>query len=124
MVPIVAVEEIVRGRLNAIRQAESGKGRITVEQAYILFEQTLKDLRELRVLSFTAEADRLLQEWRQKKIKGATHDLRIAASCVVNSTTLVTRNRPALQGHSRSIGGILGLTRQITYCATGDLFRS
>jgi tRNA(fMet)-specific endonuclease VapC len=32
-------------------------------------------------------------EWRKKKIRGSTHDLRIAASCVVNSATLVTRNR-------------------------------
>ena len=29
----------------------------------------------------------------KKKIRGSTHDLRIAASCVVNSATLVTRNR-------------------------------
>ena len=91
-VPIVAVEEIVRGRLNVIRQAEAGKGRITVDQAYTLFEKTLEDLGKLKVLSFTAEGERLFQEWREKKIKGSAHDLRIAASCVVNSVTLVTRN--------------------------------
>jgi hypothetical protein len=27
------LEEIIRGRLNAIRQAEAGKGRISIEQA-------------------------------------------------------------------------------------------
>ena len=43
--PIVAVEEIIRGRLNAIRQAEAAKARITIEQAYLLFEQTLDDIR-------------------------------------------------------------------------------
>ena len=32
-------------------------------------------------------------DWRKKKIRGSTHDLRIAASCVVSSATLVTRNR-------------------------------
>jgi hypothetical protein len=31
--PIVAVEEIIRGRLNTIRQAEAGKGRTSIEQA-------------------------------------------------------------------------------------------
>ena len=34
----------------------------------------------------------LLDEWRSNKIRGSTHDLRMAASCVVGSATLVTRN--------------------------------
>src|SRR5436309_3551803 len=96
-VPIVAVEEIIRGRLNTIRQAEAGKARITIEQAYLLFERTLDDFREVKVLSFTQQAEALLLEWRKKKVKGSTHDLRIAASCVVNSATLVTRNRRDFQ---------------------------
>jgi tRNA(fMet)-specific endonuclease VapC len=97
LVPIVAIEEIIRGRLNTIRQAEAGKARVTIEQAYLLFEQTLDDLRELKVLLFTQQAEALLKEWRRKKIKGSTHDLRIAASCVLHSTTLVTRNRRDFQ---------------------------
>ena len=95
--PIVAVEEIIRGRLNTIRQAEAAKARITIEQAYLLFEQTLDDIRELNVLSFTQQAEELLKEWRKKKIRGSTHDLRIAAICVVSSATLVTRNRRDFQ---------------------------
>jgi tRNA(fMet)-specific endonuclease VapC len=95
--PIVAVEEIIRGRLNAIRQAEAGKGRVTIDQAYQLFEQTLDDFREVKKISFTQEAEALVNEWRKKKIKGSTHDLRIAASCVVSSVTLVTRNRRDFQ---------------------------
>lgn len=91
--PIVAIEEIIRGRLNMIRQAEAGKARISIERAYALFEQTLDDLREVKVLSFTEAADTLLKEWRKKKIRGSTHDLRIGASCVIHSATLVTRNR-------------------------------
>ena len=95
--PIVAVEEIIRGRLNAIRQAEAAKARITIEQAYLLFEQTLDDIREVKVLSLTQQAEELLKAWRKKKIRGSTHDLRIAASCVVSSSTLVTRNRRDFQ---------------------------
>ncbi len=34
-VPIVALEEIIRGRLNVIRQAEAGKARISVARAYL-----------------------------------------------------------------------------------------
>ena len=91
--PIVAIEEVLRGRLNVIRQAEAGRTRITIEHTYELFEATLDALRELKFLSFTQEAEALLNEWRKKKIRGSAHDLRIAASCVVSSVTLVTRNR-------------------------------
>jgi tRNA(fMet)-specific endonuclease VapC len=63
----------------------------------LLFEQTLADIREVKVLSFTPQADALLEDWRKKKIRGSTHDLRIAAICVVNSATLVTRNRRDFQ---------------------------
>src|SRR5260370_14198523 len=80
---IVAVEEIIRGRLNVIRQAEAGKARITVEHAYLLFEQTLDDIRAVKILSYTQPAEVLVKDWRKQKIKGSTHDLRIAASCVV-----------------------------------------
>jgi len=62
-----------------------------------LFEQTLADLREVEVLSFTREAEAFLKQWRRKKIKGSTHDLRIAATCVASSATLVTRNRRDFQ---------------------------
>lgn len=96
-VPTIVVEEIVRGRLNTIRQAEAGKARVTIEEAYSLFEQTLADIREVKLLSFTQQAEELLKEWRKKKIKGSTHDLRIAATCVVNAATLITRNRPDFQ---------------------------
>ncbi len=91
--PILAAEELLRGRLNTIRQAEAGKAKITIEQAYQLFEQTLKDLRELRILSCTPQAEVQYQEWRKQKLRGSTHDLRIAAICIAHSVTLVTRNR-------------------------------
>ena len=92
-VPIVALEELLRGRLNKIRQAEAGKAKITLERAYQLFEQTLIDIRDLRLLSHTTRAVDLVKEWRANKIRGSTHDLRIAAICVVCGATLVTRNR-------------------------------
>ena len=68
-----------------------------MERAYVLFEQTLADLREVKVLSFSERAEALLNEWRKMKIRGSTHDLRIAASCVVGSVKLVTRNRRDFQ---------------------------
>jgi tRNA(fMet)-specific endonuclease VapC len=55
--PIVAIEEIIRGRLQVIRQAEAGKARIPITKAYLLFEQTIDDLRKVKVLSFKADAE-------------------------------------------------------------------
>lgn len=92
-VPVVVVEEIIRGRLNAIRQAEAGKGRLTVEQTYELFERTLRALREVTLLSYTSRAEVLFQQWRQQKVRLPTHDLRIAAISAAHSATLVSRNR-------------------------------
>jgi tRNA(fMet)-specific endonuclease VapC len=63
----------------------------------LLFEQTLADIREVKVLSMMQQAEDLLKEWRKKKTRGSTHDLRIAALCVIGSATLVTRNRRDFQ---------------------------
>src|ERR1041385_2727493 len=93
IVPVVAVEEILRGRLHAIRQAEASKSRITIDQAYHFFEATLDALREMKLLPYTGKAESVWKDWRTRKIKGSTHDLRIAASCVASSVTLITRNR-------------------------------
>jgi tRNA(fMet)-specific endonuclease VapC len=92
-VPILVVEEMIRGRLQVIRQAEAGKAKVKLEQAYHLFEQAFDDLRSVAVLSYTSEADALFQKWRKQKIRVPTHDLRIGAICVSRSATLISRNR-------------------------------
>lgn len=92
-VPVVVVEEIIRGRLNMIRRAEAGRAKITINQAYELFERTLDDFRGATVLSYTPSADALYQRWRGARLRLSTHDLRIAAICVAHSATLVSRNR-------------------------------
>ena len=88
--PIVVVEEIQRGRLNSIRQAEAGKGPTTLERAYALYEQTFVALRSMPLLSYTRIAEAQFQAWRQTKLRGSTHDLRIAAICVASSAKLIT----------------------------------
>jgi tRNA(fMet)-specific endonuclease VapC len=92
-VPVIVVEEIMRGRLNIIRQAEAGRTSISLAGAYELFEDTFADFRRLRVLSYTEQADALYQEWRQQGFRLGTHDLRIAAICIAHSATLISRNR-------------------------------
>jgi tRNA(fMet)-specific endonuclease VapC len=92
-VPGVVVEEVVRARLNTIRQAEAGKGRLTIPLAYELFARTFIELRRLPILPYHENANKLFQDWRDRKIRVATHDLRIAAICVDMRATLVSRNR-------------------------------
>jgi len=67
--------------------------KISIEQAYHFFQETLLDLQDITVLPYTAPAEALFQEWRQQKLRIATHDLRIAAICVAHSATLISRNR-------------------------------
>ena len=94
---IVVAEEIIRGRLNVIRQAEAGKSRVTVEKAYRLFEDTLQDMRQFLILSHTAQAEALYDAWRKMKVRVSTHDLRIGAICVSHAATLISRNRRDLE---------------------------
>jgi tRNA(fMet)-specific endonuclease VapC len=97
-VPIIVIEEIIRGRLNSIRQSEAGAAKLTLSRAYELFEETLAAFREVTSLRYTMVAHELYVQWRSQKIKGGTHDLRIAAICVAHSATLVTRNRRDFEG--------------------------
>jgi tRNA(fMet)-specific endonuclease VapC len=92
-VPIIVVEEILRGRLNVIRQAEAGRANVSIARAYELFEETFRDFRRLHILSHTPQAEALYQQWRQRGIRIATHDLRIAATCVAHAARLISRNR-------------------------------
>ena len=92
-VPVIVIEEIMRGRLNIIRQAEAGRASISLARAYELFEDTFTDFQRLHILSYTLQAESLYQEWRQQGIRLATHDLRIAAICVVHAARLISRNR-------------------------------
>ena len=92
-VPVIVVEEIMRGRLNIIRQAEAGRVSISLARAYELFEDTFADFRRLHILSYTVQAEAFYQEWRQQGFRLGTHDLRIAAICVAYSATLISRNR-------------------------------
>ncbi len=90
--PIVVVEEMLRGRMSSIRRAESGRGGKTIEQAYGLLQQTVAFIREFPILPYTTAADRLFQSWRTSKIRIGTHDLRIAAIAVAHGVTLISRN--------------------------------
>ena len=92
-VPVVVIEELIRGRLNIIRQAEAGKAKISLSRAYELFQETFSDARRLQILPYTDAAETLLRQWRQQGLRISTHDLRIAAICITHGAQLITRNR-------------------------------
>jgi tRNA(fMet)-specific endonuclease VapC len=92
-VSVVTIEEILRGRLHAVRRAEAGKGAIAIVRAYELLGQSLREFQRRIILPYTEGADILFQTWRKQKVRVSTHDLRIAAISVDHSATLVSRNR-------------------------------
>ena len=91
--PVVVVEEIVRGRLHGIRLAEAQNPPAAIVRAYELLARTVAALRRFAILQYTVPADSLYREWRRARVAVGTHDLRIAAICIAHSATLVTRNR-------------------------------
>ena len=109
VVPVVVVEEMLRGRLNSIRQAEAGKSKLSIERAYELLEQTLDAFKQVIVLSYSSQAQELFESWRRQKVNVGTHDLRIAAICVSHGTKLITRNQ-------RDFARIPGLDFEIWNC--------
>jgi len=91
VIPVVVAGEILRGRLNAIRQAEAARGRISLELAYQLFARSLAGVTAYRILHYTAAADRWFKQ-SKGKIRIGSQDLRIAAICIDHGSKLVTRN--------------------------------
>ncbi len=92
-VPIIVIEEIMRGRLNIIRQTEAHKSKLNIERAYRFFQETFHDFRQVHILPYISDAELFYQQWRQQNIRISTHDLRIAAICVACNARLISRNR-------------------------------
>ena len=102
-IPTVAAAEVTRGWLNAVRQAEAGKGRMSLEYAFGRFQQSLVNMAPFTLLPYTAAAHSIVEKWKAAKIRVGTNDMRIAATCMVHGATLVTRN-------ARDYAQIPGLT--------------
>jgi tRNA(fMet)-specific endonuclease VapC len=92
-VPIVVAEEVLRGRLHAVRMAEAGRASIQIDRAYELLREAIYDFRLFQILSYSSAAEALFRNWRHQKIRVRTHDLRIAAVCVAHGAMLISRNR-------------------------------
>ncbi|MEG4499497.1 type II toxin-antitoxin system VapC family toxin [Microcoleus sp. F10-C6] len=91
-VTIVTAEELIRGRLNVIRQASELSQTDKLILAYTKLWDTLEDLKILNILKFDRDACTIYKEFRRQRIRIGTQDLRIAAIVLANNAILVTRN--------------------------------
>lgn len=92
-IPVVVLEEMLRGRLNTIRQTEAGRGSMTLDAAYEVFRKSIQASRSFNILPLTPAAILLAAAWKKQRIRVAPHDFRIAAICIIHGATLITRNR-------------------------------
>jgi tRNA(fMet)-specific endonuclease VapC len=91
--PIIVVEETLRGRLNAIRKTQTKSNQQLLIQAYHFFGLSVQACLRFRILAYTEIAEEIYQAWRLKKIRMGTQDMRVAALCAAQGMTLATRNR-------------------------------
>ena len=92
-IPLVVLEEALRGRLNSIRKTETVKEQQKIVAAYDRFFEVIADSHRYRILPYTTAAHALFTAWRAAKIRIGTQDLRIAAICLAHGAKLITRNR-------------------------------
>ena len=91
-VTLVTVEEVIRCRLNVIRQASEPSQADKLVLAYTRLWDTLDDFKNLNILKFDQNASTIYTEFRRQRIRIGTQDLRIAAIVLANNAILVTRN--------------------------------
>jgi tRNA(fMet)-specific endonuclease VapC len=88
-VSVVTVQEAVRGRLALLSR------QLSLDQlllAYAKLQQTVQFFNAINVLAFDRQCHEKVEELRAQGVRIGTLDLRIAATALVHSLTLVTRN--------------------------------
>ena len=85
----ITVEEQLTGWYTLLRKQKS---RAQLARAYRNLVETVLELNQFRLLSFTEEAIDRFESLRSQKLGVRANDLRIAAIALVNGATVVTRN--------------------------------
>ena len=85
----ITVEEQLTGWYTLLRKQKS---REQLARAYRNLVETVLELNQFRLLSFTEEAIDRFEILRSQKLGVRANDLRIAAIALVNGATVVTRN--------------------------------
>lgn len=89
-VSVVTVEEMIRGRLAILARRSAGEERV---RAYAKFMETVAFFGSVPVVPFDLRCDAKFQELRSLQLRVGSQDLRIAATALVHTLILVTRNR-------------------------------
>ena len=88
--PVIVVEEVLRGWLNKIRKAQTKQSDLI--RAYELLSRSVRAMQQFHLLAFTDEAFAQEQQWRSEGVRVGTQDLRIAAICVSQDIKLISNN--------------------------------
>lgn len=89
--PVVARNEVLRGRYDALRTAEDGAALLTAYDRLVRTETALAPFRVLPIdPAAAAHFDRLRAHKKLKRV--GRPDLLIACICLAHAATLVTRN--------------------------------
>ena len=88
-VSIISFQEQANGWSTYIRRAKKPDA---VVRGYKMFERLLSEFLRLNVLSFDDEAARIFEDFKARKVRVGTMDLRIASIALSHGFAVVTRN--------------------------------
>src|SRR5689334_3804768 len=88
--PVVTVEEHLRGRLSVIAQARDAVGRLL---HYSLQARSLRLIQSYSIAPFDQAAENQLQLLSGMRLRIGSRDQKIAAIALANNAILVTRNK-------------------------------
>jgi len=86
----VTVEEMLRGRLAILARRSEGEARV---HAYTKLLETVRFCSTIPVVPFDMACEQQFQALRVMRLRVGSRDLRIAATALVHSVVLITRNR-------------------------------
>jgi len=88
-VSIITYEEQMRGWLSYVAQANTPSRQVEAYQKLRLF---VEHFRRIPLIDCDTAASAEFEHLRQERVRIGTMDLRIAATCLANDATLLTRN--------------------------------
>lgn len=91
--PIIVVEEILRGRLSYIRKHQASRDADKLAHSYRMLQLSTLFFQGSTLLQYSPLAEQYVRNWCQSKIRVGTQDMRIAAICIDLNCSLLTRNQ-------------------------------
>lgn len=92
---IVAAEESLRGWFQFVRRETPGAGQL---EGYARLQSCIETLCKLTILPFDRDSAAIFGRLRVDHRRTGTMDLKIAAICLANEATLLTRNLADFNG--------------------------